>query len=241
MARRRRRRSRCRAGGRSQPEPRGARAARGRRPHPQRDQPGRRWPATASSRAGAGARAARVLPRDGHRASPRRSWARALLDYEDPQGARHRRPAVARLRDGRLRGRRRRARDRLRPRRARARALEPQARQEDHRASTRVAGGDRRVLHARGRARSATSTTCSRAWPRSAGTSRTRRVAAPARRRPRPLRAAKDDDAFPMQPPRALWEIRQALGPRRHPHLRRRAAQAVDRRACSRRTSPTRC
>ena len=24
--------------------------------------------------------------------------------------------------------------------------------------------------------------------------------------------AAKDDDAFPMQPPRALWEIRQALG-----------------------------
>jgi acetolactate synthase-1/2/3 large subunit len=26
------------------------------------------------------------------------------------------------------------------------------------------------------------------------------------------LEAAKDDDAFPMQPPRALWEIRQALG-----------------------------
>ena len=26
--------------------------------------------------------------------------------------------------------------------------------------------------------------------------------------------AAKDDDAFPLQPPRALWEIRQALGPR---------------------------
>jgi acetolactate synthase-1/2/3 large subunit len=26
--------------------------------------------------------------------------------------------------------------------------------------------------------------------------------------------AAKDDDGFPMQPPRALWEIRQALGPR---------------------------
>ena len=24
--------------------------------------------------------------------------------------------------------------------------------------------------------------------------------------------AAKDDDAFPLQPPRALWEIRQALG-----------------------------
>jgi len=26
--------------------------------------------------------------------------------------------------------------------------------------------------------------------------------------------SAKDDDGFPMQPPRALWEIRQALGPR---------------------------
>ena len=26
------------------------------------------------------------------------------------------------------------------------------------------------------------------------------------------LEAARDDDAFPMQPPRALWEIRQALG-----------------------------
>jgi acetolactate synthase I/II/III large subunit len=27
------------------------------------------------------------------------------------------------------------------------------------------------------------------------------------------FQAAKDDDAFPMQPPRALWEIRRALGP----------------------------
>ena len=26
--------------------------------------------------------------------------------------------------------------------------------------------------------------------------------------------AARDDDSFPMQPPRALWEIRQALGRR---------------------------
>ena len=41
--------------------------------------------------------------------------------------------------------------------------------------------------------------------------------------------AGRDDDAFPMQPPRALWEIRQALGPRRHADLRRRPAQAVDR------------
>ena len=29
--------------------------------------------------------------------------------------------------------------------------------------------------------------------------------------------------------PRVLWEIRQALGPRGHPHLRRGAAQALDR------------
>jgi len=28
------------------------------------------------------------------------------------------------------------------------------------------------------------------------------------------LEAARDDDAFPVQPPRALWEIRQALGPK---------------------------
>jgi len=28
------------------------------------------------------------------------------------------------------------------------------------------------------------------------------------------LEAARDDDAFPMQPPRALWEVRQALGRR---------------------------
>jgi acetolactate synthase-1/2/3 large subunit len=27
------------------------------------------------------------------------------------------------------------------------------------------------------------------------------------------LEAARDDDAFPMQPPRALWELRRALGP----------------------------
>ena len=39
----------------------------------------------------------------------------------------------------------------------------------------------------------------------------------------------KDDASFPMQPPRVLWEIRRALGPRGHPHLRRRAAQALDR------------
>ena len=50
---------------------------------------------------------------------------KGALDYEDPQRARHRRPPVARLRDGGLRGRRRRARDRLRPRRALAEHWNP--------------------------------------------------------------------------------------------------------------------
>ena len=52
---------------------------------------------------------------------------------------------------------------------------------------------------------SATSTTCSRGWPRSAATCRT--PAARTRLRDVVLgrfEAAKDDDAFPMQPPRAL-------------------------------------
>ena len=41
--------------------------------------------------------------------------------------------------------------------------------------------------------------------------------------------AGRADDAFPVTPPRALWEIRQALGPRDMLDLRRRPAQAVDR------------
>ena len=40
---------------------------------------------------------------------------------------------------------------------------------------------------------------------------------------------AKDDDAFPLQPPRALYEIRACARPRGHPHLRRGPAQALDR------------
>ena len=75
------------------------------------------------------------------------------------------------------------------------------------------AGRDRRVLHRPRSSWSATSTTCSRAWPRSAATSRT--PAASQHLHDVVLgrfEAGKDDDAFPMQPPRALWEIRQALG-----------------------------
>ena len=66
-------------------------------------------------------------------------------------------------------------------------------------------------------------------------------VAARRHRARRASRPAKDDDAFPMQPPRVLWEIRQALGRARHPHLRRRPAQAVDRAHVPGATSPTRC
>jgi acetolactate synthase-1/2/3 large subunit len=42
--------------------------------------------------------------------------------------------------------------------------------------------------------------------PHSGGSQRLREVVL------RRFEAARDDDAFPMQPPRALWEIRQALG-----------------------------
>ena len=166
---------------------------------------------------------------------------KGVLDYEDPQRARHRRAAVARLRDGRLRGRRRRHRHRLRPRRARAEALEPRRRQEDRR-DRLGAGRDRRVLHARGRAASATSTTCSRGWPRSAATCRTRA----ARSRLRdvvlgPLRAGQGRRPLPDAAAARAVGDPQGAGPRGHPHLRRRAAQAVDRRGCSPRTSPTPC
>ena len=72
----------------------------------------------------------------------------------------------------------------------------------------------RRALHHRGRPDRR---------PRRTSSARLRASSA-RRRRHRPPRsrlneivlgrfeAAKDDDAFPMQPPRALWEIRQALG-----------------------------
>ncbi len=43
------------------------------------------------------------------------------------------------------------------------------------------------------------------------------------------LREARDDDHFPMRPPRVLADIREALGPARPAGLRRRPAQAVDR------------
>ena len=57
-----------------------------------------------------------------------------------------------------------------------------------------------------------------------------RRLAAPARRRARALRGRpRTTTPFPMQPPRALWEIRQALGRQDILISRRRAAQAVDR------------
>ena len=74
-----------------------ARAARGRRPHPRRASTRSRWPATASSAPAPRPRCASSSAPPAS-PSPRRSWARALLDYDGPQGARHRRPAVARLR-----------------------------------------------------------------------------------------------------------------------------------------------
>ena len=77
---------------------------------------------------------------------------KGLLDYQRPARARHGRAAVARLRAGGLRGRRRRDHGRLRPRRARAEELEPRARQADRLHRHGLARG-RRALHDRGRPR----------------------------------------------------------------------------------------
>ena len=77
-----------------------------------------------------------------------------------------------------------------------------------------VAPGGRRVLHDRGRPRSATSpyilTWLAEALPALSAIENSRLNEIVLGR----FEAARDDDAFPMQPPRALWEIRQALGRR---------------------------
>ena len=75
---------RCRAGGRSSPSPRARELLKAADLDPQRDQPGRPGRQRRHPRRRR-ARAARVRPRDRHRASPRPSWARALLDYADPR------------------------------------------------------------------------------------------------------------------------------------------------------------
>ena len=120
-------------------------------------------------------------------------------------------------------------RDRLRPGRARAVALEPRPRQDDrlHRLGRRRG---RRELHPRGRARRRHlphPLAAGRGVPARAALGRIG-PAAPGRRRAR-SRSRPATTHFPMQPPRALYEIRQALGRGGHPGLRRRPAQAVDR------------
>ena len=203
---------RCRAARPVQPEPGAPRAASGRRPDPRRRSTRSRWPATAPS---APARPARCASSSHTTGIPvaETFMGKGLLDYEDPRALGHRRAAVARLRDGRLRGRRRGHRDRLRPRRARARALEPAARQADRRDRHRRRR-DRRVLHARGRADR-------RHRPRARAAGRGCCERSRSSRRARSgcatsccgaLHDARDDDHFPMRPPRVLWDIRQALG-----------------------------
>ena len=146
-----------------------------------------------------------------------------------PPRARHRRAAVARLRDGRVRRRRRGDRGRLRPRRARARALESQARQADRR-DRHGRRRDRRVLHPRGRAgrrhrprarpagRGLPAGRRPRTRRRPPARARARRAARRPRRRPLPDAPAAGAGGHP-----------RGARPRRHPGLRRRPAQAVDR------------
>ena len=207
---------------------RGPRAAQGRRPHPQRHQP--RGPGRQRRRA-----RRRARPRCASSAArpaspwPRRSWARALLDYTDPKalgtvGLQSRDYAMAGFEDADVviaigYDLVEHAPD----------ALEPAARQEDRRASTRRPAeideyftpevelvGD--IYHVLTRL----AEEC-RDVPHSGGSQRLRDVVLGR------FEQAKDDDAFPMQPPRALWEIRQALGREDILISRRGAAQALDR------------
>ena len=75
-------------------------------------------------------------------------------------------------------------------------------------------GRDRRVLHSRGRARrryrARAGTAGRRLQPRAVGR---RALVPPARARAGSAAEARDDDHFPMRPPRVLADIRQALGP----------------------------
>ena len=138
---------------------------------------------------------------------------KGLVPADDPNALGIGGPAVGRLLDGRLRRGRRGARHRLRPRGALARALEPRPRQADrlHRL------GRRRRSTSTSSPRSswwATSTTCSPGSPRSAATCRTSGGSTRLREVVLgPLRGrARTTTHFPVQPPRALWEIRKALG-----------------------------
>ena len=163
------------------------------------------------ARVGAAAGAARVRARHRHRRG-RDVHGQGPARLRGPALARHRRAAVARLRAGGLRGRRRRHHRRLRPRRALPGALEPQEQQED-RLHRHDLGRGRRVLHARGRPRRR-----HLPHPHPPGRGAARRAARRARTRGSTTSSSgassrrKDDDSFPMQPPRALWEIRNALG-----------------------------
>ena len=131
------------------PRARRPRAAEGGRPGARGAQPGRpgrqrRRP----RRCHAGAERVRARHRDPgrgdvHGQGPARS--------RRPEGARRGGFAVRRLQHGRLRRGRPGAGDRLRPGRALAGALEPEPGQEDH-LHRLGPGGDRRLLHARGRA-----------------------------------------------------------------------------------------
>ena len=176
---------RCRAAGRSSPSPPRASCSRPPTSSATRSTPSRS-PATASCAPAPRPRCASSAARPASR-SPRRSWARACSTTQDPQalgtvGLQSRDYAMAGFEDADVviaigYDLVEHAPD----------ALEPQARQEDHRHRLR-ARRDRRVLHARGRAdrrHLPRAHAPGRGVPRRAAL---RRLAAAARRRARPLR-----------------------------------------------------
>ena len=180
------------------------------------------------ARDGRRAGAARVRPRHRHRRR-RDVHGQGRARLRGPALARHGRPAVARLRARRLRGRRRRDHRRLRPRRARARELEPRGATSGSSASTPSPAevdehfitevdliGD--LYHILSRL----------AEELRDAPARDAALAA-ARHRPRPLRGRQGRRRVPDAAAARAVGDPPGAGRARHPDLRRRPAQAVDR------------
>ena len=171
------------------------------------------WPATASPAPAPPPRCARSPTRPAS-ASPRRSWARAMLDYEDPRalgtvGLQSRDYALAGFEDADVvitvgYDLVEHAPANWNPKRdKRIVCIDTVAPEVDEHFMTEVdlVGDLAHILDVAGRELGTTAV-------HDRSDSRLNEIVLGR------FEAAKDDDAFPMQPPRALWEIRQALGRR---------------------------